>query len=298
MATVNFLTFHYANNYASVLHAYGFSQARHVVGHEAMVVDYRLKSARRYYNSHWLRYPVRFFLHLVWFLRKMAYRALFDRFRKEFLTLSQVYNSAADLIRSSPLADCAVCGSDQVRNIGPFRGFDPLFFLDRPDASGRRRVIYVTTFGQTRILEPHRLRIKEWLSLFDVLSVRDRRSQQMVRELTVRKAEYELDTCLLADYDRTTPPRLVSYIFHCSFVVTRLAEAVVHTLQECTELQVLTSGLVFAGSQQKDVGPEEWVCMIRHAEFMYMNSFYDICFSQLYQKPFLLIPNPEKESRE
>ena len=303
MAKVDILTFHSANNAGAVLQAYGLVQALRNLGHRPTVVDYRPAAARRYYQPAGWRRPFAFLRHPAGYLRKQAMRLAFDRFRQECLPLSRAYDSWEDLRESPPPADYAICGSDQVWNIHlatMVGGFDPAYFLDYPEESGLRRVSYAATFGNADDLGTYRQRIGDLLSRFAAISVRDRKSQQMVRALSGRNAAQVLDPCFLADFEPITPPPVVRepYAFLFCFDVTPLTLAAVRILRERLGVAVVSAAMPdMDGVTACRFGPLEWLSLVRHAQFVCTNSFHGTCFSIIHRKPFAVLPNRGKMSR-
>ena len=215
MARVGILTFQHADNYGAVLQAYGLSEAIEALGHDVEVLDYRPIAARRVYGR-WPRQPK---MVLPFAIRRWR----FHRFRQSYLPLSsRVYWTADDLKRCPPHVDCVVCGSDQVWNVAsPIRGFDPAFFLEFLEGPGPRRISYAATFGHAEDLGVYRQRIRDLLSRFDHLSVRDVKSQNMIRDLVGRSAEHVLDPSFLADYDPITPQRIIERPYAVVYCMTK-----------------------------------------------------------------------------
>lgn len=292
MAKVGILTFHYSNNYGAVLQAYGLSKALQEMGCDVEVIDYRPLAARLRYSGHW---PKR----AKSFLRVAVSRWRFHRFRHSYLPLSRTYLSMEDLEKDPPKVDCMICGSDQVWNVSSFRGFDPVFFLAFLKDSGPRRVSYAATFGNAEYLGLRRQNICELLSRFDHLSVRDLKSQRMVRDLTGRSAEHVLDPSFLADYGPITPPPVINppYILMNCFGGTDLSKTAVQMFCHHFDIPIVSVGRRVKGTKAVNAGPLQWLSLMRHADFICTNSFHGTCFSLINGKQFVMLPNPGAMSR-
>lgn len=297
---VGILTFHYSNNAGAVLQAYGLSQAIRDLGHDVKIIDYRPLAARRAVDGHWLRNPISLLRHPAGYLRKTAVRRAFNRFRETGLPLTRTYLTWGKLRPAPPQFDGLVCGSDQVWNIAGARGFDPAFFLDFSPETGLRRVSYAATFGHAENLGSHRERIRELLSCFDALSVRDEKSRRMVAELTGRPPLHVLDPSFLANYDSITPPPAVEppYVFLYCFDAGPLTLAAVGALRDRLKLPIVSTSMPdIAGVKAVPFGPLSWLGLIRNAGFVCTNSFHGVCFSIANRKPFVVLPYPGRMSR-
>ena len=293
MARVGILTFHYANNYGAVLQAYGLATAVTALGHSVEVIDYRPLSARRAYGR-WPRDP-----------RKVLPTAMarwrVRRFRQCHLPLSQhPYWTIEDLRHSPPKVDFLVCGSDQVWNVSSFRGFDPAFFFAFLNGDSPRRVSYAATFGYTDDLGDNRQQISTLLSRFDHLSVRDIKSQDMVGALTGRTAEHVLDPSFLTDYDPITPPRMIKgpYVVAYCLSDNDLFKAAVRTVRRRLGIPVISISRPFNEAKVTgSAGPQQWLSLMRHADFVCTNSFHGVCFSLKNRKEFVALPTHRGQSR-
>jgi hypothetical protein len=293
MARVGILTFHYANNYGAVLQAYGLSQAIAAMGHSVEIIDYRPLAARRAYGR-WPRDPRKVVPSAV--LRWRSYR-----FRRCYLPLSQrPYLAPEELRIYPPKVEFVICGSDQVWNTASYRGFDPTFFLQFLDGALTRRVSYAATFGYADDLGTHRQEISTLLSRFDHLSVRDVRSQDMVRALTGRTAEHVLDPSMLTDYGPITPARMVNgpYVVVYCLSNNELFKAAVRTVQRRLGMPVVSINMPFKDARVlRSGGPLQWLSLMQHADFVCTNSFHGVCFSLKNRKEFLVLPTHRGQSR-
>jgi len=224
----------------------------------------------------------------------MLARWRYHQFRKQFLPLSQRrYWTPQDLRTSPPDVDCVVCGSDQVWNVASFRGFDPAFFLDFVDDVHIRRVSYAATFGYADDLGTHRQAIAGLLSKFQRLSVRDVKSQQMVRELTGCQAEHVLDPCFLTEYGPITAPRIVSepYIVVYCPGNSDLIRYGVRAAGRALKMPIVSIGMPFEEAHVIwSAGPRQWLSLMCHADFVCTNSFHGVCFSIINRKNFVALP--------
>ena len=287
------LTFHQADNYGAVLQAYGLARAIRGLGHSVEIIDYRPAAARKIYN--------RFGLRSGKVVSVLTRRWRFRRFRRRFLPLTRtVYWTAEELAAQPPELDCVICGSDQIWNVGSYRGFDPPFFLDFAEGRGITRASYAATFAGATDFGPNRERIVELLRGFDHISVRDAESQDIVNSLIGRAVPRVVDPTFLVDFDSVTPPALhpapyiAVYCLERSESFQRLVEAVSRKLQ----LPVVAVMTPIEGAKVfRAAGPREWLSVLRHANFVVTNSFHGLCFAIKNHTDFLAAPHSKGPGR-
>jgi len=291
VAKVGIVTFHYSLNYGAVLQAYGLAQVIETMGHTAQIVDYFSPGARRAYPRGFHGWGLRRGGLVANYLK----RRRFNRFRKRYLPLSpRQYRSYAALVAEPPRVDCLVCGSDQVWNIhtSSCGGFDPSFFLGFAEGTGIRRISYAASFGDWELNE-HRESIADLVSAFDHISVRDRRSERIVKALVGRKAVHVLDPSLLTDYSHLVPDRRIAepYIFnYCvdrhPFITTALP-----ALSKLLGMQIISVNPWTDGVHVvRSASPIQWLDLMKQAAFVSTNSFHGTCFALLWRKPFVVLP--------
>jgi len=293
VARVGIVTFHYALNSGAVLQAYGLAKAIEQMGHDVHVIDYCSRGARRAYYPRGFRHWG-FRSHggpIAAFIRRRRFR----QFREKHLPLSlRTYLNNEDFAFHPPDVDCLVCGSDQVWNIrtASCGGFDPVFFLASPLETRARRISYGACFGPGE-LGDYQETIRTLISRFDHLSVRDLRSQDIVRKLVGREAVHVLDPSFLVDYDPITPEPVLHEPYVLVYCMERnpffeRAVALLHRLSGWRVISVNT-GFSDAGVAST-AGPLEWLSLVRHAAFVCTNSFHGTCFSLIWQKRFATLP--------
>ncbi len=293
MARVSVLTFHYSNNVAAMLQAYGLVKALENEGHTVEVIDYRPLSVRNACEGHLPRHPRKRF-------RTMLFRWRIRGFRGAFLPLSRTYLTMEELKQDPPNADYVVCGSDQVWNIhSPVRGFDATFFLDFLPDRGPRRISYAASFGDGYDLGRNQEPICALLSRFDHISVREIEGQNLVRKLIDRSAIHVLDPSFLTDYNPITPRPIISqpYILTYCFRKTSLAVDAVQHLRQKLNLPVVSIKTSFDKSRLVYPGPLQWLSLMHHASFVCTDSYHGTCFSLKNGTQFMTFPYVGGNSR-
>ena len=129
----------------------------------------------------------------------------FIKYKKNYAANYYPYLGITDERNYSPEVDVLIIGSDEVFNCVQNNtnvGFSPELFGQGNKA--KRIISYAASFGNTTIenLEQYGVKDKvaEWLSDFDAISVRDKNSGEIVKELTGTEPIYNLDPVLMYDF--------------------------------------------------------------------------------------------------
>lgn len=292
------LTFHCANNFGAILQAYALQR---FLGHnfgQTFILDYHNERIDKSYQYPCLsdyiknaKASVSRLFHT--FLLKKRY-AKMECFRQTFFNLSKRYdsNSVKD---ASNEADAFVVGSDQVWN-PLIIGNDWTYFLDFVDDK-RIKCSYSASIGLDSIPSEYQDIFKRCLSKFNALSVRESSAVSALNALgfdsvcklpdpitLISKDKWEE---LIKDYPRKTQS---GYIFLYKITKSDKLIPFAKMLSQKTGLPIiylpndLKNGLV--GSLKIDIGPQEWLSYIKHADYVVTNSFHGTLFSIVFGTKF------------
>lgn len=313
---IGLVTCYFQPNYGSQLQAYATQEAVGKLGFEAETI--RIDGLRREIN----RAKWRYFLSRIFdggtvsdkmaTVRKVVAKArnrqyadsLAERYAKfaEFagsmFRLSERCVGKADLARRAHGYGAFVVGSDQLwlpSNIAA--GYYTLEWV--PD--GIRTVAYATSFGVSELPRRQAAEAARFLRRIDHIGVREQSGQRLVAELAGRSVPIVCDPTLLftaEEWDRVAAcgsPAQGRYIF-CYFLgnnpghrewTSRLrahSGCKVVQMQHCDEYIMSDEG--FADEAPYDVGPREFIRLIKDAEYVVTDSFHCTVFSMLYRKSF------------
>lgn len=293
------LTYSNSDNFGSVLQAYALQKVIESFKYENEIIDYIKEEVSEMYQP---IKPVhsRFdFLSNIYncvhlkklYLRKQRY----ELFRKEMLRMTHVkYTSFDDLRSNPPVADCYICGSDQVWNTG-IKDFDESYLL-RFVKKGRK-VSYAASGINERTTEEEIKRIARQVCSFDAISVRENIAKERLFEVAGIKSECALDPVLLldrnewnqltCDYSQENPYML------CYFAggVSKEFEKYTYSLAKKLGLKRILlmpewRNIFRVGEKRYDSGPIEFLSLVKYASFVCTNSFHGTAFSIIFNKPF------------
>ncbi len=288
---IGIVTFHSSCNYGAALQAYALSSALRSMGHSTSFIDYlgcpQSKPSYRMRGMH----PSDI---MQWY----KFRD-FKRFIRTYCSKTEVAYSSLEEIRSNPPEfDAYICGSDQIWNPALLRDgkLDPVFFLDFvPD--GAKRISYAASFGGDSLDQRFHGELKDFLSKFTSLSVRESPAAAFVRDIAGVECATVLDPVFLPeDYSEIMPKLTKAKGSILCYLLQRSPEVfeAVSQFQVASRKPLLNiyGSSKFWTSPGKSVRPSpgEWVGLFRDADTVITNSFHGVAFSIIMQREFVVLP--------
>ena len=305
------ITFHFAHHYGAQLQAYATMRAIQGLGWDCQIIDYRLPHTTRtnqiFKRGGGLRgaaADAHTALHYAAFQRRFQ---RFEAFVAEQMALSpERYTSVEQLRAAPPEYDVYVAGSDQIWNPYIFENkeFDPAFLL--AFAQGRK-IAYAPSLGVPELPADKAEQLRGYLASYSALSVREKRGQALLEQVTGRPARVVLDpTLLLTGEDwgaLAVPPRFRGPYILCYFV-SDPAEAAPYALALSQKtgwpiVQLAGARRKIEGARELvfDAGPREFLGLFQNAGAVVTNSFHGAAFSLQFRKNFFTSMSP-KERRQ
>lgn len=200
--------------------------------------------------------------------------------------------------------DAFITGSDQVWNTD---WYTPVFFLDFVP-SDKIKLSYAASISKDGLTEKERAIFKKSLADFKAVSVREEQAVELIKDLSPVEPQVVLDPTLLldhSDWDKVCAPRVVEgdYIF-CYFLGNNPQErniAKKYAKRKGLKLVSvpLTGVKVYSDLKFGDVilptaSPEEFISLIKHASYVFTDSFHAVVFSHIYQRQFFVFNRDKK----
>lgn len=235
-----------------------------------------------------------------------------DFVNNNFTKMSSTVYSFQQLRNLSREYSAVMVGSDQLwRPEGFTTGFYNLMFVPRSIP----KIAFSTSFGVSSIPKNKIKLAKEFISRIENISVREIRGSEIIKELTGRDVKVTVDPTLLfnrTEWEEMIEPRHIlnkGYIF-CYLLGTNPEHRMIaNMIKKKTGLRIITiphldnfveKDVNFGDEQLFDVGPSEFVNLIRNAEYICTDSFHGTVFSIINHKQFVVFnrfANQNKNSR-
>lgn len=309
---VGILTYHTGYNYGASLQAYALQTVIKKLGVQCEIINFeteRFVASREMFSRRPQR--VKEFIKIasrIPYIKSLKKRqSLFDDYTRKCLNVSPLYRTEKEVIAHAEEYDCIVCGSDQIWNLSQddAPAANPLFFLNFPKK--QRRISYAASFGKWVKEAPNNEEIfLPWLKQFDAISVREISGVEYVRSLGL-ECELTLDPTVLLDakdYDSICAERLIPekyvllFSWMCTDDVIEAAKKVAKELNLPLYNIVPPPRAMGKGVPRKlDVGPREFLSMIKYAEFVVTNSFHGTAFATTYEKPYISVVSGKADLR-
>lgn len=239
----------------------------------------------------WLKFNIKKFLFFITKRPERFQRRInFDQFNHDNISFSRYWlNKNNDRIAANKYFDMFICGSDQVWN-SEAAEIDGKYFADFADHD--KRASYAASFGIEKIVDDRREEFTRYLLGMRHISVREHSGKQIVEELINRRVSCHIDPTLLlsgGQWDKIANQYRVAnnkYIF-CYFL-GKPTETILDKLREYKKKNNIDVLSIWNGNDasHNNVGPGEFLALIKGAEFVLTDSFHGTAFSVIYHKSF------------
>lgn len=297
-----------SDNYGQQLQAWALQQFLRNEGHSPYLIRFKrwhptISSSVKDY----LRYQAKFFVNfLIDIINVLSGKGRkFDSFRKNNIVSSkEIYNDYSHLCANPPTADAYITGSDQVWNYEMREEELKAFYLQFGNEK-TKKLSYAPSIGYTTLSDKVKPLMKEYLSSFDAISVRELKSVELIADLGYT-AKHVLDPTLLlkrSDYESliSSSKRGQKYVFIYSLNYYSQQDLPLDSIVNYSKrngynvLVTKSRGVIKPTDFYHDVEYDyptigEWLANIDNAEIVVTASFHGIVFAILFHKRFLFTP--------
>lgn len=294
------LTLPLINNYGGILQAYAMSRVLENLGHEAVLLNLKIKPLSKF-SLLYIK-----FLIVKTFIKKYKnakFIALKQdesarKFIDENLPLSiEIYTSQSlkNYLKKGAF-EAVIVGSDQVLRpsfFGFFKDDFSLSFLDEKV----KKVLYAGSFGGSFYDGKNKEFHARNFAKFRAISVREKGGVRVFEETFGLKPSFVLDPTLLAKKEileelvirnfTKSEGKILSYILDKSDFKDEILQKSVKKLKK--EIFLIDEG-------ENRVGINEWVSAFFRADTVITDSFHGCVFSIIFNKPFFVFINESRGS--
>ena len=230
-------------------------------------------------------------------------------FVDNYLQISAGQYTEETVVETNKIYDAFVCGSDQIWNPTLIE-LDSMYWLGFSTA-GRKRIAYAPSIGVNSVADETVQQIKKNLARFDAISCREETGSKLLNSIMgVECCTTVLDPTLLVNreiWNNFSEKRLFEneYVFAYMLRGDKEQRRLIEDFARKNELKIVTIpfleteytewyDLKFGDIKFWDAAPDEFVAVIRHAKFVFTDSFHSMVFSILYHIPFFTFPKVGK----
>lgn len=306
---------YYNRNYGSMLQAYATVAEIEKRNIQYQIIGYRKKitpiflvrNATRVFNKVWrnekklkIQKNINSIIHDDYKKGSCARNKVFDDFKeKYFEDKVKVCFGYNELQEKASNYSKVLVGSDQMWSpSGLTTNFYNLMFVPE----NIDKISYATSFGVASIPKYQRSKTKEFLERLQYISVRENSGYEIIKELTGKKAVVAVDPTMLLSreewdlFSGEVPIYNQKYIFAYFLGNNQEHRKCVNELKKRTGYKIVAlkhldeyvpGDETFGDYTPYEIGPCEFLNLLKNAEYVCTDSFHGTVFSSLFHKQFI-----------
>lgn len=291
-------------NYGSALQSWALSQAIERLGHKSVLVDYcpdclkdkdPLNPMKNMWDTDEESYR-------MCELSLPAIRVNFEKFEnfynEKFYRTKKVYTRENfEEIVADENIDGFVCGSDTIFCVDEF-GMDDGYYANYPVMRNGYSIAYAASFGDSHFTKETYQILNHHLSNFKALGIRESWMIPYIKEHSTTPVQKVLDPTLLLtqnDYDRIAVPKRLEKEKYLLLYARRYNKKMFDYAEELAakyRWKIIDISLRATNVDKHrmfyDAGVEEFLSLVKYAEYIVTNSFHGMIVGVHYRKPFVI----------
>nr|WP_294660582.1 polysaccharide pyruvyl transferase family protein [uncultured Blautia sp.] len=287
-------------NYGALLQAYALKKAIENCGCDVNILRYELTITQQTYEALPKFTGVRSLKRII----KSFYRvkntrksiAAFQQFREDYFDFTCPYRNFEELRVNPPEADVYITGSDQVWN--PKISFDPAYYLMFGNEKSVR-ASYAASIGISKIPTEYEAEFLKRVKDIPYRSVREEEGKELLSTYGISSYVNIDPTMLLSreDYNqiakdcRIDKPYVLLYLLKIPKDVKSYIENLRRLYPDHVFVNIpgSTWSPKFGDMEMSDIGPCEFIGLVRNADAILTTSFHGTVFSIIHNKKFMTI---------
>lgn len=297
---IGIITYHRAENYGSVLQAYALNKYIRELDsrYKVETIDYYNQAQQNMYK---LFQPNIGLMNLIRNLHTCIYKKAlikkknsFNEFIQNYIPLSANIGSDVEkLIQYAKKYTICICGSDQIWNTH-CEDQDANYFLSF--VSGIHKIAYAPSLGITQFNAKDKDIFKKYLPDFDAISTREKTGADFLQSLIHRPITVVADPVFLLNKNQweliAKPNTYKKKYILCYFIGDvpgmRSFAKKVERATGYRALVILKNlrDIKYCFKTQFSAGPQDFIGLIKNAEYVITSSFHAVAFSIIFNKRF------------
>lgn len=214
-------------------------------------------------------------------------------FISEYVNVSDHIYTRRSILKTPPVADAFITGSDQVWN-----KLDGSYFLDFCNNSEVKKISYAASFGGNEYSGLDAIYVKRRLEPFKAVSVREEEGIKQCKKLGVKDPQLVPDPTLLLnknDYSKLIVSDFSKKRYIFVYLLGNKTSFDIADIYDFAKQRGLE--VIYVASQGRlddfeKIYPDipDWLSLISSAEYIVTNSFHGTVFSLIFERQFITIP--------
>lgn len=317
---IGILTFHNAHNYGAVLQAYALKRVLSDRGHAVNIINYQNNIIRKRYNFKLQVNPCRREIVFPWRWKNVFKRYQENQYAQpswaiqwnkfEEFIFEVLLDQDSAIVEKNQICksgfDVLICGSDQVWNGELTGGLDKVYFLDFEVKA--QKTAYAVSVKNIPADDAGLNYMKKCLKQFQSISTREEKFAEKLSAILNQDVKAVLDpTLLLRSEDYNELEQKVSigkeYVFAYFLYEDSELEASAKKIADMLKIELIELHYYFRKwmnpkNQRADLGPGEFLYLMRNARYVVTNSFHGTVFSIIYKKQFYSVYDEDMRKNE
>lgn len=235
------------------------------------------------------------------------YQKFEDFYTHRFRRTKQKYtdNNFNEVVKDEVISGF-VCGSDTIFCINEFKGFVEGYYANF-DCMRGKSVSYAASFGDPTFSEQDYLTLNQRLQNFKALGIRENVMLPYVKKHVNVRVERTIDPTLLAEpslYDSliAEPQLNEKYVLLYSRRYNQKMEHFAERLArekglELVEISIRATNAEKGHLMRYDAGVEEFLSLVKNAEYVVTNSFHGVIFAVQLRTPFYCFSREQGDTK-
>lgn len=273
-------------NFGETLQAVALNRAITKLGYQCFTASYEDQKGNfnGWFKNHIKDYGIRGVKFELFRLRNMRYPIMRSNQKEEFEKVLED-------------ADMVVCGSDC---IWYEKCYNSIMFLHFPK-NKIPKIAYAPSLRDNVITDPmYERKVARWIKDFSFLSTREKAGSRLIEKISGRNVETVLDPTLLLskkEWNQMCSKKVVKEPYVVMYIIgkSRCMRSIISQVQthykgrKLLWITMENNDGYSAGEGLVNVGPAEFLSLIRYADAVVTDSFHGSAFSIIYEKQFYAI---------
>ena len=237
---------------------------------------------------------------------KENYKKFEDFYNSQFDRTKRMYTSKDfDSILEEEQIDAFVCGADTIFCVDEF-GIDDVFYANKNCMKENYTFSYAASFGDSHFnTETYKL-LDERINNFKAIGIRENGMLEYIKQRTNVEVERVIDPTLLLnakDYESITKDDIPKekYILLYARRGNQIMEDYADELAKKLNCKVIEISLKatneYKHEMRYDAGVEEFLNLVKNAEYVVTNSYHGMIFSVQFSKPFVVFSREQCDTK-
>lgn len=235
------------------------------------------------------------------------YRKFDEFYHKKFNKTKKKYTSSNfnEVVKDEKI-DGFVCGSDTIFCIDEFKGLDDGYYANYDVMKNGYTISYAASFGDSHFDEESYKLLNQRLQNFKSLGIREQTMIPYVKEHTNVEVKKVIDPTLLLekeDYECITAPRIEEEKYLLIYA-RRYNEKMIEFAEKIAKennWKIIEISLQAENASKHrmfyEAGVEEFLSLVKNAEFVVTNSYHGLAFSVQFEKEFVVFSREQANTK-